>query len=151
MSEDFRLNIRDTFLENMVGYKLKGKILTKIMVGYPKIMVGYAIVNTKATSDVRVNSTCLPQFSDRLVDLILVILQKFNSDPHVCSIVEDLVGAVSEKVTPEKRGDYAALFTRLTPFLVQILKTPESDIESGATNGNTQEREQKYFLKIKYK
>ena len=87
---------------------------------------------------VRVNSTCLPQFSERLVDLILVILQKFNSDPHVCSIVEDLVGALSEKVTAEKRGDYAALFTRLTPFLVSVLKTPESDIENGATNGNTQ-------------
>jgi len=36
-------------------------------------------------------------------------------------------------VTIENRSTYSGLFNRLTPFLVQILKTPESEIENGQT------------------
>ena len=36
-------------------------------------------------------------------------------------------------MTIENRSTYSGLFNRLTPFLVQILKTPESEIENGQT------------------
>jgi len=115
-------------------------VLTPYM---PKVLSSLLDISSTATTEVlclilevisecvRVNSTCLPSYSEQIVDLILALLQKYNSDPHVCSLVEELVGVVGEKVTAEKRADYAGLFNRLTPFLAQVLKTPEAEIESG--------------------
>ena len=82
------------------------------------------------TECVNVDDTALPQFAEKIVDLVLNVLQQYNSDPHVCCIVEELVSAFAERVTPDKREIYSGLFTRLTPFLVRVLSTSEEEIES---------------------
>ena len=51
-------------------------------------------------------------------------------------MVEELVGAVAEEVSPDRRHEFTGLFNRLVPFLVQILQTPEDVVEAGTTSVN---------------